>query len=138
MYIKHFRNYIIVGISICSISLTACIGSGNDSRAERQAKRRAEQQAELAEVNASHPGRLLMTNNDCKTCHMKTRKHLGPALIEIAEKYDSTKQNITLLTGKVKKGGTGVWGTQIMNAHPDVSDQDIAEMVSYIVSLDGK
>ncbi len=56
----------------------------------------------------------------------------------LQKKYSNTEQNIALLSAKVKNGGFGVWGSQVMSAHPNDSDTDIKEMVSYIMSLDAE
>ncbi len=93
-----------------------------------------EQEAEDGEV--LHPGARLIAKSDCKTCHNKKVKTIGPAYLSIAKKYKTTEDNIKMLAAKVKSGGTGIWGNQIMNAHPDIPDTDLEEMVKYILSLD--
>ena len=91
------------------------------------------------EVSEATPkGIKLIAKNDCKTCHNKTVKTIGPAYVSIAKKYKTTEDNIDLLVSKVINGGTGIWGNQIMNAHPDLQERDAKEMVKYILSLDGK
>lgn len=87
-------------------------------------------------ANDPHPGARLIAKNDCKTCHNKNVKTIGPAYVSVAQKYKTTDENIALLSEKVKNGGTGIWGNQIMNAHPDLSDIHIKRMVEYILSLD--
>ena len=81
-------------------------------------------------------GQRLIARSDCKSCHNTFRKTIGPAYVDIAKKYSNTAQNITLLSAKVKNGGFGTWGSQVMSAHPNESDVDIKEMVSYIMTLD--
>jgi cytochrome c551/c552 len=83
-------------------------------------------------------GQRLIARSDCKSCHNTFRKTIGPAYIDIAKKYKNNDQNIALLSAKVKNGGYGVWGPQVMSAHPDVPDSDIKEMVSYVMSLDAE
>jgi cytochrome c len=82
------------------------------------------------------PGLKLIAKSDCKTCHNKNVQTIGPAYTAIAEKYANTPENIALLASKVKKGGSGVWGEQMMTPHPDLDDADLKEMVTYIMSLD--
>ena len=84
------------------------------------------------------PGFKLIARNDCKTCHNTYRKTIGPGYLEVAKKYPNNEASITLLSNKVKMGGSGVWGSQVMNAHPNVKDADIRSMVSYIMSLDAE
>lgn len=91
---------------------------------------------EFDDTDDVHPGLRLIAKNDCKTCHNKNVKTIGPAYLSVAKKYKTTDENIAYLAEKVKNGGTGVWGNQIMNAHPDLSERDIKSMVEYILSLD--
>ncbi len=93
-------------------------------------------EAALVEASDAPYGLQLISKNDCKTCHNKKVKTIGPAYVSIAQKYADTDENINLLTSKVKAGGTGVWGQQVMNAHPEVAESDIRQMVKYILDLD--
>ncbi len=80
----------------------------------------------------------LIAQSDCKACHNIERKTIGPAYIDIAKKYTNNEQNIALLTAKIKNGGSGVWGPQVMSAHPQTPEEDIVEMVNYIMDLDAE
>ncbi len=91
--------------------------------------------AELAEASVPHLGARLIAKNDCKTCHNKNVKTIGPAYLSVAEKYADNQDNKNYLIAKIKNGGTGVWGKDIMNAHPEMADSDISQMVDYILSL---
>jgi len=82
-----------------------------------------------------HPGARLIAKSDCKSCHNKNVKTIGPAYLAIAKRYADTGDNMELLVNKVKKGGGGVWGSQIMTAHPEYSKEDISQMVTYILTL---
>jgi len=81
-------------------------------------------------------GYRLIARNDCKTCHNTYVKTIGPAYVDVARKYRNTKENIAMLSSKVIKGGSGVWGEAVMNAHPDIPEEDVNSMVSYIMTLD--
>ncbi len=81
-------------------------------------------------------GQRLIARSDCKSCHNTFRKTIGPAYNDIAKKYLNNEQNIALLSAKVKNGGYGVWGSQVMSAHPNLPDATIREMVTYIMELD--
>lgn len=96
-----------------------------------------ENPTKLKEEELERPdGKRLIGRSDCKTCHNTYRKTIGPAYVDIAKKYQTTEDNIKLLSHKVKNGGYGVWGSQIMSAHPDLPDADIRLMVEYILELD--
>ena len=50
-------------------------------------------------------------------------------------KYKGDKAALERLTKKVISGGNGVWGEVPMAPHPQLSTEDAAEMVKYILSL---
>jgi cytochrome c len=77
----------------------------------------------------------LMDLSDCKTCHAKEKKSIGPSWIDVSKKYKASVQNIDMLSKKIINGGGGVWGEQVMAAHPQISNSDAKEIVQYILSL---
>ena len=92
-------------------------------------------EASLVDESAAPFGLKLIAKNDCKTCHNTKVKTIGPAYISVAKKYEDTEDNIKMLVEKVREGGTGIWGDEIMNAHYGLSDTELREMVKYILSL---
>lgn len=73
---------------------------------------------------------------DCTACHRINEKVLGPAYVEVAQKYENTEANVDSLAVKVIKGGSGVWGNvQQMTPHPALSMDSARTMVRYILSL---
>ncbi len=84
------------------------------------------------EVNA---GERMMNETDCKACHQLHAKSAGPSLKAISEKYRTDATAIDLLARKILTGGSGVWGTTNMSAHPQLSFSQAKEIVRYIYSL---
>jgi cytochrome c len=83
---------------------------------------------------------LAMINKvDCNNCHHLDTKSVGPMFTEIAEKYKS-KQSWALdsLPRKIRSGGSGVWGTVNMPAHPSISLNDAHTIVNYILHSNQK
>lgn len=79
-------------------------------------------------------GLKLINKNDCKSCHLKEVRSVGPAYKEVAEKYKG--QNVVeQLSNKIITGGSGVWGEHAMSAHPSLTKADTKLMVEYIMSL---
>ena len=76
--------------------------------------------------------------NLCLTCHKIDEKLTGPAYRDVANKYENTPENITLLATKVVKGGSGVWGDVAMPPNPAVNQADAEKMVKYILMLRNK
>ncbi len=81
-------------------------------------------------------GERLIAKNDCKTCHNPNVQTIGPAYKQIAERYPLDDETVVMLTNKVIKGGAGIWGTQVMSAHPELPLSDAQQMIRYILTLD--
>lgn len=81
----------------------------------------------------------LMAKSDCNNCHHADTKSVGPMFTEIADKY-KTKLAWALdsLPKKIRKGGSGVWGTVNMPAHPAISIADARNIVNYILNSKDK
>lgn len=83
--------------------------------------------------NLDPEGKKRIENSDCKACHALNEKVNGPSYIDIAQKYDLEDKGY--LVSKIIKGGGGVWGENAMSAHPQLSVEEVSEMVDYIQSL---
>jgi cytochrome c len=83
--------------------------------------------------NAS--AQAMMQKNGCAACHAIDKKVIGPAYQDVAAKYKGDKDALAKLSDKVKKGGVGVWGQVPMPPNVQVSDADIKDLVSWILSL---
>ncbi len=80
-------------------------------------------------------GRRLIEESDCRACHAADKKSVGPSYLEVAQKYKTDKRAVEYLSEKIIKGGAGVWGSQGMAAHPQLTGSQTAEMARYILSL---
>lgn len=80
-------------------------------------------------------GLAKLKTSDCTSCHMVERKIVGPSYADVAAKYESTDENITMLAEKVIAGGVGAWGEVPMPPHPNVSLEDAKDMVAYVLLL---
>jgi cytochrome c len=78
--------------------------------------------------------KALFTSNNCAACHAANMKMVGPSIAEVSEKYSGQPEAWAQLELKVKNGGAGAWGAIPMPPHPQVSDEDIAVMVKWMVS----
>ena len=80
-------------------------------------------------------GRELAKAKNCFACHAVAAKLVGPSFKSVAAKYASDKTAESKLVQKIIKGGSGVWGTMPMPAHPQVSDKDAQTLVRWILAL---
>ena len=83
-------------------------------------------------------GLELIAKSDCLTCHKVSEKLTGPAYRDVANKYENTDENVTMLAGKIISGGQGVWGTIPMTPHAQMSEADAKQMAKYILLLRNK
>ena len=77
----------------------------------------------------------LMQKDGCAACHGIDKKIVGPSYVEVAAKYKGDAGGNAKLTQKVKAGGAGVWGQIPMPPNPQVPDDDIKALVSWILAL---
>lgn len=77
----------------------------------------------------------LLQKNNCLACHMIDKRKYGPKLLEVAEKYAGDSAAVGRIAKKIKAGGTGVWGEDIMPPQPHVSDADARKLAELILGL---
>ncbi|MCC9137830.1 ThuA domain-containing protein [Pontibacter silvestris] len=80
-------------------------------------------------------GKNLMLNSDCKSCHQVEEKSIGPAFMQVAQRYRKNPSAYLHLTNKIIEGGSGVWGEANMPAHPDMSATEARQIVKWVLSL---
>ncbi len=78
---------------------------------------------------------ILLQRNNCTACHLIDKRKYGPKLTEVAAKYANDAGAVKTLAAKIKAGGTGVWGEDIMPPQPHVSDTDARTIAEYILAL---
>jgi cytochrome c len=82
-------------------------------------------------------GKALIGDSDCSGCHATNETSVGPSYQSVADRYRPDKNAIVYLSGKIIKGGGGVWGERVMAAHTDLAPADAEQMARYILSLAG-
>ena len=76
----------------------------------------------------------LAKKKNCLACHAVDNKVVGPGYKDIAKKYagqDATAK----LSGKIRQGGSGVWGVVPMPANPQVNEAEAKQLASWILTL---
>jgi cytochrome c len=77
----------------------------------------------------------LLIKKNCAACHSIDKRKYGPTFNEVSAKYASDKDAVKKLAKKIKAGGTGVWGADIMPPQPQVSQAESVVLANYILSL---
>jgi cytochrome c len=76
----------------------------------------------------------LLAANSCTACHGMKNKIVGPGFNEIAAKHKGKANLEAYLIGKIKNGGSGVFGAIPMPAQPQVKDADAQAMAQWIAA----
>jgi len=79
----------------------------------------------------------LAKKNGCAACHSIDKKMVGPAWMDVANKYKGDAGAQAMLITKVSKGGGGVWGKVPMPANDAAGKKqdDIKQLVDFILAL---
>ncbi|MDB5209238.1 MAG: c-type cytochrome [Sediminibacterium sp.] len=120
-----------------AIAFLAILGACGDNKTESKDAKPAATE-DLSANPDYQKGIELIAKSDCLTCHKVSEKLTGPAYKDVAAKYENTDANVSLLTEKIIKGGTGVWGAIPMTPHAALSEADAKQMVKYILLLRNK
>jgi cytochrome c len=119
-------KYLLFGVAL--ISLTSFSNDNLDTKYIKATKK-------TTAIFQTSDGEKLIAKSDCIGCHKLDKKLIGPSYLDIAKKYPSNEKNIAYLSGKIIKGGSGVWGTIPMSAHASLKKNDANSMAKYILSL---
>lgn len=84
-------------------------------------------------IAADMPG--VAKKNNCTSCHAIDKKVVGPAWQEVANKYKGDAGAAEKLSTVIVKGGRGVWGSMPMPPTPKISDEEVKEVVAFILGL---
>jgi cytochrome c551/c552 len=76
----------------------------------------------------------LAQKNNCTACHAVDKKILGPSFVEIAKKHAGKAE---YLAGKIKSGGSGVWGAIPMPAQ-SITDADAKTLADWLATGAGR
>jgi S-disulfanyl-L-cysteine oxidoreductase SoxD len=73
----------------------------------------------------------ILTKNTCSACHGIDNKIVGPSFKEIAAKQGAKADAVAYLSGKIKTGGSGVYGSMPMPAQ-GINDADAKKVATWI------
>lgn len=76
----------------------------------------------------------LLSKNSCTACHGMTHKIVGPGFNEIAARYKGRADAEAYLTGKIRAGGSGVFGSVPMPPQPQLAESDAQAMARWIAA----
>jgi len=77
----------------------------------------------------------LVLKKNCTACHYVDKRKYGPSFQQVAAKYADQKNAVDVLAKKIRQGGTGVWGQDVMPPQPQVSEAEARTIATYVLSL---
>jgi cytochrome c len=77
----------------------------------------------------------LAVSKNCLACHYVDKRKYGPSFQQIAAKYADQQNAAEVLAKKIRRGGTGVWGVDVMPAQPQVSVTEARALATYVLSV---
>jgi len=76
----------------------------------------------------------LLNKNGCLGCHGVTNKIIGPALRDVAAKYQGRADRAAYLQAKIRSGGAGAWGAMPMPPQGQLEEADLQAIVQWLAS----
>jgi S-disulfanyl-L-cysteine oxidoreductase SoxD len=76
----------------------------------------------------------LLNANACTACHGVKNKIVGPGFNEVAAKHKGRADLEAYLVGKIKAGGSGVYGAVPMPPQPQLNDADAKAIAQWIAA----
>ena len=125
----------VLFILTTAVILMACGGGSTEAGKVAATAATATTGNALSDNPDYQKGLALVAGSDCLTCHKTSEKNIGPAYKEVAAKYENTEENVKMLASKIIKGGSGNWGAIPMTPHPQLKEEDVEQMVKYILLL---
>ena len=87
-----------------------------------------------AAVSGNTPaGLTLAQNSGCFACHDIDKSRVGPAFSAVASRYGQDPNAAQTLSNKIHAGGSGAWGSVPMPPQAQITEADLAGVVTWIL-----
>jgi cytochrome c len=90
--------------------------------------------AGAARDSTAQDGGKLINESDCGGCHALDSQVVGPSWKAIAKRYGSQAGSVAKLAARIREGGSGKWGDVAMTPHPNLTDAQARQMVTWILA----
>lgn len=89
----------------------------------------------LPATAAMSPGEKVAHGSNCLSCHAVNHKVVGPAFASVAKRFAHVKGAKAKLIHAVKYGHVGTWGKIPMPPHPNLTEKQLDEVVTWVLSI---
>ena len=118
--VKAMQILSFLGFVYLSFLLTGCGENSEDNKVRKKGGKSA---------------LTIIRTDDCLNCHSIEDKSVGPAYLQVAQKYEADFTTVNRLADKIIEGGGGLWGSDQMSKHPFLKKADARKVVQWILSL---
>jgi cytochrome c len=80
------------------------------------------------------PGLGALRTSDCLNCHSFDARLIGPSFADIRKRYSYSQANVDSLSRHILQGASGAWGRTKMPSHPDLTMEQAAACVTWILN----
>jgi cytochrome c len=80
------------------------------------------------------PGLGTLRTSDCLNCHAFDARLIGPSFAEIRKRYPYSQSGVDSLSRHILQGTSGAWGSIKMPSHPELTMQQAAACVTWILN----
>jgi cytochrome c len=94
---------------------------------------------EAAEAAMGHaitddpPGLATLRTSDCLNCHAFDARSIGPSFADIRKRYPYSQVSVDSMSRHILQGASGVWGSIKMPSHPQLTVEQAAACVTWIL-----
>jgi cytochrome c len=120
--LNHKRNVLTFG-TIVTVAIVAGYFSQKTSWA-----------AQPQQSQGTSAAEKVIASSDCQACHALDRKLVGPSYIDVAKKYVGQADAPDKLIKSIREGASGTWGDIKMVPHPMLKDDELKEVVTWILA----
>ena len=80
------------------------------------------------------PGLGTLRISDCLNCHAFDARLIGPSFADIRKRYPYSQANVDSLSRHILQGTSGTWGSIKMPSHPQLTMEQAAACVTWILN----
>jgi cytochrome c len=80
------------------------------------------------------PGLGTLRTSDCLNCHAFDARLIGPSIADIRKRYPYSQASVDSLSRHILQGTSGTWGSIKMPSHPELTMQQAAACVTWILN----
>ena len=77
----------------------------------------------------------LAVKRNCLACRYVDKRKYGPSFQQVAAEYSDQKNATAILAKKIRRGGSGEWGLDVMPPQPQVSAAEARVLATYVLSV---